>query len=98
MPVDAGENDTGRDAGWVPEGLGEVCLTRGFETECIDHEASFCLVEPGETDGYCTIGDCTVAPNDCPDGYKCCNMPVEGMPNFCAIEDDFFKMGSMCEQ
>lgn len=90
--------DTDADAGYIPEGMGLLCSAMGYEAECAEHEASYCLLEPGKTEGYCTMGDCSATPNDCPGGYRCCNMPIEGVPNFCATEEDFLKMGSMCEE
>ena len=80
----------------LPEGLDEACLTMGLETECVEYEAEYCLVEPGKPEGYCTMADCTVEPDDCPPGFKCCDITVKGIVNFCAKTKDFFSMGSMC--
>jgi hypothetical protein len=91
--------DAGDDAGkqeTLPEGLGEPCTTLGLESECADFEAAYCVKQPGKTRGYCTLHECTPEPNDCPNGYRCCDMTVPGMPNFCATTDDYFLMGSMC--
>lgn len=93
LPPDSGQGDLGAstpDAGGagdmgagdtVAQNLGQACV----KSEDCDGVASFCVVMPGQTTGYCTIKDCTITPNDCPKGYTCMDISsyVPGIPNLC---------------
>lgn len=89
--------DAGPDGGDDgPTGMGEVCTEDG--EECAGFEADYCAIQPGNDEGYCTITGCAAAPDNCPDGYLCCDFP-DGfdIENFCVTEADFELMSSMCQ-
>ena len=62
-----------------PTGLGKLCTT---EDGCAEYEANYCVFVPG-VGGYCSVKDCTLDPNDCPSGYRCCEYTFEGYPTIC---------------
>jgi hypothetical protein len=99
------DTDTGTDTGTDtdadasvddggPTGLGATCET---SEDCTYEIYDFCLVQPGNETGYCTMDDCTASPDDCPAGYQCCLFTVSGVPDFCATEADLELLGAMCE-
>ncbi len=96
-PEDAGNeaNDTDEGAA-LPTGLGEVCEG---DKDCEDLEADFCTNSPVEPIGYCTVKDCTAAPDNCPSGYQCCLFPMQGISDFCITPDEHVSMTAegMCE-
>lgn len=66
---EAGDDDSGEiDA----TGLGDSCVD---ETDCEGKDASYCLVNPTNGEGACTIQGCTDADGSCPGEYRCCKMP-----------------------
>lgn len=75
--VASGDGDAG-------EALGTECRRAGADSDC-PGGASFCVILPGNTVGYCTYRDCTVDPNDCPDGYICLDLDKfePGQPHAC---------------
>jgi hypothetical protein len=65
----------------LPTCLYQTCTA---DVGCPGCEADYCGVFPGDTEGQCTIQNCTVSPNDCPDGLICCDTPATfGIPNIC---------------
>jgi hypothetical protein len=58
--------------GDADSGLGKVCTE---PTDCVG-AASFCAIQPGTAEGYCTFEDCTVGGNDCPQGYECIDLSM----------------------
>lgn len=78
----------------IPEGMGLACTENGGQ--CDDREASYCTANPMAPDGYCTITDCAAVAQNCPEGYKCCEMTVGNPPAvFCATESDFTTMSGI---
>jgi hypothetical protein len=77
-------------------GLGASCFS---PVDCENYtEASYCLQQSSAMEGYCTIPDCLVKPDDCPEGYVCCDFKVESIPNFCTEEQQFEEtLHVMCE-
>lgn len=68
-------------------GLGASCFS---SIDCENYgEANYCLQENSAAEGYCTIPDCTVEPDDCPEDYICCDFRVESIPNFCTEKQQF---------
>ena len=92
--ADTDEPDASPDGGDGPSGLGETC---SGDADCAGYEADYCLISYGETEGYCTVQGCAVDPDDCPDGYGCCDFTIGGVPNFCAEDGDLAELGDMCE-
>jgi len=93
---DSDTDDAGADGGdELPSGMGEVCAG---EEDCAGYEADYCLIQMGEEEGVCTIQDCSVDPDDCPDGYLCCDFSIPSVPNFCATDERFADLGTMCAE
>jgi len=95
-PVDTGDPVDAGDTGGDLSGLGEVCSGLG-STECKDKgfAADFCAGQPGKP-GYCTTTGCSLAPDNCPPGYRCCDMSMATVPIFCVSQDDYEIMGPQC--
>jgi hypothetical protein len=55
-------------------GMGDECTT---QSDCAGKDANYCALDPTSGVGLCTIEDCTTSPDNCPSGYRCCQMPVE---------------------
>lgn len=89
--TDSGDPDGG---GELPSGMGETC---GSDADCQGFEADYCLIEYGEEEGVCTVKNCSIAPDDCPGGYGCCDFSIDGVPNFCATDQMLEDLGDMCE-
>ena len=99
-PEDTGDTVDTRDAGDTggdSSGLGEVCSGIG-STECKDKgfTADFCAGQPGKS-GYCTTTGCSLAPDNCPSGYRCCDMSMATVPIFCVSQADYEIMGTQCK-
>ncbi|MCP4602244.1 MAG: hypothetical protein GY847_17290 [Proteobacteria bacterium] len=80
---DAGSNvDSG-----LPSGMGEPCIDH---SKCTD-QADFCTSNPFTDKGYCSIKDCTLEPNDCPEGYRCFDPSVfiPDQPTVCITEEEY---------
>ncbi|MDD5306173.1 MAG: hypothetical protein PHU25_02520 [Deltaproteobacteria bacterium] len=89
--LDAGNPDAGNpdggDTGDLPTGLGESCTDN---EQCADYEADYCAINPLTQEGFCTVENCTVSPDDCPQGYRCCDSPESyGQPNLCILPADY---------
>jgi hypothetical protein len=91
--MDGGSSDGGSDSDdggsacteAPSEALGKMCSD---DAECTC-AAPFCAKAFGTGPGTCTIPNCTVAPDSCPDGYTCFDLSdvgVSGYDPFC-IED-----------
>ncbi len=101
---DAGGSDAGGDSSTdedaMPEGFGSSCTENG--SECDDFpEANYCAWDPINQDGFCSIKDCEVGDDLCPENYACCDtLPSYGLPTFCAVEADMgsFPLSSLCAQ
>jgi hypothetical protein len=94
-----GDADGGGDAGDAGDtesasNLGAPCTADG--DECAGREYDYCALQPGATDGYCTMQNCAQDPDDCPAPYRCCDLPFSGVPNFCVDEVDWETLGTMC--
>jgi hypothetical protein len=87
--------DGGADGGDLPTGMGEVCTG---DEDCAGYEADYCLMEYGADEGVCTVQNCSVDPGDCPDGYLCCDFTIPEVPNFCATDEQYADLGSMCAE
>ena len=92
--ADAG-TDTDTDTG-APTGLMEPCAS---QDDCATYDASYCMLLM--TPNVCLLPDCTTAPDDCPDGYTCCDIKPDyepyGLPDsLCAPDDDFPTYASYC--
>ncbi len=74
-------------------GLGEPCMDES--TECDGFEANYCLAAPDEM-GECTITDCQTEPDDCPVGWKCCDLVFPDPPNMCMRENEFNETAGVC--
>lgn len=92
--TDSAEDDGG-DGGDLPTGMGEICAG---DEDCADYEADYCLMQPGDDEGVCTVQNCSVDPDDCPDGYLCCDFTIPSVPNFCVTDAQFAELGSMCAE
>ncbi len=92
--TETGDTDSDTDSG-LPSGLGEPCTEDGGE--CDGFEADYCAINPTSGDGYCTVLGCATEPDDCPEGYLCCDFPptIE-QENFCVTEAEFEEMASLC--
>jgi hypothetical protein len=89
------DTDTGTDTG-APTGLMEPCTS---QEECAGYDASYCMLLM--TPNVCLLPDCTTAPDDCPDGYTCCDIKPDyepyGLPDsLCVPDDDFPTYASYC--
>lgn len=75
---------TDLEAGAAPPitGLGDLC---GASKPCTG-EANYCVLQLGATDGYCSLRDCQLAPDNCPSGYTCRDLTqfMPGFPLFCS--------------
>lgn len=74
--------------------LGEACE----KSEECSEQASLCMNNPTSPDpGYCTIAECTVNPNDCPEGYHCCDLSImsSSLPTACLNETDYQALSTM---
>lgn len=62
-----------------PVGLNEPCEN---SEDCEDFEATWC--DTFES-GTCQVENCTLAPDNCFEGYMCCNLPelLESLPTLC---------------
>jgi hypothetical protein len=47
--------------------------------------ASFCALQPGATEGFCTAAGCVEDPSVCPEDWSCFDLSMfqEGAPSFC---------------
>lgn len=89
------DSDTDEPDGGLPDGMGEPCTDGGGE--CDGLEADYCIINPMSGDGYCTIQGCATDPDDCPDGYTCCDFPTSfEIDNTCVTDADFKEMSSIC--
>ncbi|MBN2717612.1 MAG: hypothetical protein JXX14_17300 [Deltaproteobacteria bacterium] len=66
-----------------PPVLGEACAS---DADCTQYNADYCVLIPGTAEGFCSVRDCTVSPDSCPDEYTCCDTinkndwPIHCMP------------------
>jgi hypothetical protein len=90
---ESGDSETGcppdTDSDEDPDNLGAVCDNAC--NPCLGN-ATFCVMQPGAAAGYCTISDCATTPDDCPEGYACCDGSI-GV--FCATDADFAMLGGL---
>jgi hypothetical protein len=88
---DAGpETDAGEPG---EDGLGEPC---NDPSDCANYSADYCAGQPG-AEGYCSISDCVVEPDSCPEGYHCCDFEINS-DKFCVTPEDLNAMGGMCRR
>ncbi len=88
--TDTGEIDTDTE---LPTGFGKYCTS---DADCAGLEADHCAIDPETQDGFCTVKNCTVQPNDCPVGYMCCDSPESfGQPNACISQADYDTLHGM---
>jgi hypothetical protein len=80
-PIDAGFADPDACEG-RPSEFGTPC-TRSNMCRC--DAASFCAVQPGESEGFCTATGCSADPSVCPEGWSCFDLStfVDGGTSFC---------------
>ncbi len=92
--IDSGPDDGGgsedTDNEVMPTGLGEICKST---MDCKDngYEADYCLQDPAagpDGDGFCTVKNCTVNPESCATGYRCCD--------FVGVVDIVLQCNSLC--
>jgi hypothetical protein len=76
VAVDAGCTEVLEDE------IGATCVD---DAEC-SCAAPFCAVQPGQTEGYCTILGCKEPGGSCPAGYSCLDLSAFGVDPFCAPE------------
>jgi hypothetical protein len=78
---DAGSADAGCGAPLKAK-LGETCKADG-DCNC---EAPYCAIMQNAAEGYCSIKDCTLSPDDCPGGYQCFDLSIfsSELPRYCA--------------
>lgn len=99
------DSEPDEDAGGDPDGgedseaepiLGEACTS---DEDCAVYNADYCLVIPNEPEGFCTLLNCSAAPDNCPSGYTCCMAPADAFyPTHCMADDVFEQSGAMlCE-
>ncbi|MBN2803966.1 MAG: hypothetical protein JXR91_12810 [Deltaproteobacteria bacterium] len=62
--------------------LGSICKS---DNDC-NSDVPKCLMQPGKTEGYCTMNNCNFENNDCPKGYSCCELSGE---SDCLNNDDY---------
>jgi len=53
----------------APTGMGENCSS--FD-DCAEYEADQCTATPYTPKGFCTVRNCSNAPDNCPAGFICC--------------------------
>ena len=65
--------------------LNESCQESGPASKDCHGIATFCVVLPGNSVGYCTLQDCTLNPDNCPKGFSCLDLSqyVAGLPLVC---------------
>lgn len=60
----------------VPTGMGEPCES---DQDCADYDATHC-----QTFGkVCLVSQCSMAPDDCPPDWGCCDLSTYGLDNVC---------------
>jgi hypothetical protein len=87
-----GDTDTG-----LPTGLMEPCTS---QEECAGYDASYCMLLM--TPNVCLLPGCATAPDDCPEGYTCCDILATyepmGIPgSLCVPDEDFATYAAYCE-
>ena len=78
---EGGAPSTGGEAG-APSTRGEAGAPSTFGAPCTDDEthaecggdATYCAVQPGQAEGYCTATGCTENPEVCPSDWGCLNL------------------------
>jgi len=80
-----------------PAGLGEACTNA---EDCILDGTDHCAINLGETEGFCTIRDCSAEPDDCPTDWKCCNFADSindlGYPDMCLPVETWHNQEAYC--
>ena len=93
--------DSGLDDAGLLEGLYEPCTKNG--PECDGYKrANYCVFDPFTQTGLCTIPNCTRSPDNCPEGYECCDLPdlAGDYPNMCFTPEHIqtiMGMASSCD-
>ena len=64
------------------EVLGEVCAS-DEDCEC---SAPLCAKSPFDDYGFCTVGDCDVDNDECPDGYHCIEIAIANV-TYCGPDE-----------
>jgi len=84
-----GGTDAGADTDEEPTGLGEPCAS---DTDCAAYDASYCMLL--FTPNMCMLPDCTTSPDDCPEGYTCCDVVAAGeamgVPGSLCVSDEYY--------
>ena len=64
--------------------FGRPCTDDTTHSEC-ECPAPTCAIQPGETEGVCTVEGCAMDPDLCPDSYRCLDLSSLGadFPSFC---------------
>ena len=80
--VDAGGAAACTLAGGDAAGFGAACKSNA-DCSCA---ASYCAVQPGTSEGYCTKTGCNEDASVCPSGYACFDLSrfAPGLPAFCS--------------
>jgi hypothetical protein len=88
-----GETSGGGDAGTIDYVDPSVCdgemtmfgSTCRNDNMCRCDAASFCAIQPGQTDGFCTATGCVEDPGVCPEDWSCFDVSMfqAGAPSFC---------------
>jgi hypothetical protein len=79
--------DANTDASSDTDAGGETTATLGADCQTdpdCGSDAPFCAKSPFDMVGYCTLRDCDVNNDACPDGYMCLDLGFGGVPPFCS--------------
>lgn len=76
---------TGSGAGGAGADMfGATCTDDETHAEC-GGNATYCAIQPGQSEGYCTATGCVEDPSVCPDGWGCLNLAAfdPSLPSVC---------------
>lgn len=75
-PTDAGDDSDASDAAKVDAGdnFGTTCT---MSSQCVG-ASPYCVISPGNPDGYCTATGCNEEPKVCAEGWTCFDLAALG--------------------
>jgi hypothetical protein len=88
-PVKDADTDSDAIADETVVGMGDSCAT---QQDCEGKDANYCALDPVNGIGICTRKDCTLSPDNCPTGYRCCPMPKELKYPYMCLSPDMYDM------
>jgi hypothetical protein len=76
-----------------PPVLGGDCTS---DADCKKDNADYCVLVPGNAEGFCTLKNCSSSPDDCPADYTCCVTAADAdWPNHCMPDELYEEFGEM---